>query len=78
LSAAFDELFAAAAGAHLNSVKPGSLYEARADVTYLAGIFDIMPCARNEWTRMRPMVEGVSLELVNAVDEYLSKSSGGA
>ena len=78
LSAAFDELFVAAAGAHLNSVKPGSLYEAKADIKYLVSVFDTIPCAWGEWVRIRNMVNDVSPELVHAVDDYISGKNGDA
>ena len=78
LSAAFDELFVAAAGAHLNSVKPDSLYEAKADIKYLATVFDTMPCAQKEWIRIRHIVIDVSPELVKAVDDYISRENGDA
>jgi hypothetical protein len=73
LSAAFHELFAAAAGAHLNSVRPDSLYNAKADIEYLANVFDTIPCAAREWHQFKPMAAKVSKELVEAMDTYLER-----
>ena len=73
LSAAFQELFAAAAAAHINSRTSGSVYDSKADIEYLASVFDTIPCAVSEWNRFQPMVNSVSTELADAIDEYLEQ-----
>lgn len=76
LSSAFEELFAAASGAHLNSVEPGSLYEAEADIDYIVSIFERIPCAEREWDRFKSIASKVSPELVEALDAYLERRKG--
>jgi hypothetical protein len=74
LSLLFHDLFYGASYSYSSATSDGSIHEAPADVEYTLTILRDMPCALDQWQRLKQNVARMSPEFVALVDSELTKS----